>query len=295
MLFLGTAVSSSVGCDVLSLTFSVSVCSESDIGSVFSTFGVTASGSSGISFTGPATLVSKLFTMLLLVSNGLKSGSSSLSKTSKLYPLEGTIISSSFSSSGVSSATLVFGPFLSQGFGGNAFLGFFSVLLFPFFSSSTVSFFTFSIFSFFPSSSSAELLLLATIFPLLSSLTADDSMTGEFSSKLLTTAVLVSNGLKLGSSSLSRKSRLYPFDGTGITSSPSTASVSTFGGGFFFALFSHGFFGSGFLALSTFFSSKPVFVSSSIFFTSVVLVLQRMFSLFSLASSFTGRDSVASN
>merc|ERR1719206_227009 len=127
MLFLGTAVSSSVGCDVLSLTFSVSVCSESDIGSVFSTFGVTASGSSGISFTGPATLVSKLFTMLLLVSNGLKSGSSSLSKTSKLYPLEGTIISSS--SSGVSSATLVFGPFLSQGFGGNAFLGFFSVLV----------------------------------------------------------------------------------------------------------------------------------------------------------------------
>merc|ERR1719206_358501 len=182
MLFLGTAVSSSVGCDVLSLTFSVSVCSESDIGSVFSTFGGTASGSSGISFTGPATLGSKLFTMLLLVSNGLKSGSSSLSKTSKLYPFEGTIISSSFSSSGVSSATLVFGPFLSQGFGGNAFLGFFSVLVFPFFSSSTVSFFTFSIFSFPPSSSSAELLLLATIFPLLSSLTADDSMTGEFSS-----------------------------------------------------------------------------------------------------------------
>merc|ERR1719206_1020698 len=276
MLFLGTAVSSSVGCDVLSLTFSVSVCSESDIGSVFSTFGVTASGSSGISFTGPATLGSKLFTMLLLVSNGLKSGSSSLSKTSKLYPFEGTIISSSFSSSGVSSATLVFGPFLSQGFGGNAFLGFFSVLVFP-------------------SSSSAKLLLLATIFALLSSLTADDSMTGEFSSKLLTTAFLVSNGLKLGSSSLSRKSRLYPFDGTGITSSPSAGSASTFGGGFFFALFSHGFFGSGFLTFSTFFSSKLVFVSSSIFLTSVVLVLQRMFSLFSLASSFTGRDSVASN
>merc|ERR1719206_588033 len=141
MLFLGTAVSSSVGCDVLSITFSGFVCSEPDIGSVFSTFGVAASGSSGVSFDGSATLVSKLFTMLLFVSKGLKLGSSSLSKTSKLYPLDGTIISASFSSSGVSSATLVFGPFLSQGFGGNAFLGFFSVLLFSLFSSSTVSYF----------------------------------------------------------------------------------------------------------------------------------------------------------
>merc|ERR1719206_953960 len=130
MLFLGTAVSSSAGCDVLSLTFSVFVCSEPDIGSVFSTFGVTASGSSGISFAGSATLVSELFTILLLVSNGLKLGSSNLSKTSKLYPLDGTIISDSFSSSGISSANLVFGPFLSQGFGGNAFLGFFSLLVF---------------------------------------------------------------------------------------------------------------------------------------------------------------------
>ena len=40
-------------------------------------------------------------------------------------------------------------------------------------------------------------------------------------------AVLVSNGLKFGSSSLSRKSKLYPFDGTMSISSSFNTSFST--------------------------------------------------------------------
>merc|ERR1719228_1800475 len=89
------------------------------------------------------------------------------------------------------------------------------------------------------------------------------SSLGVLEDSLITffTVFLVSKGLKLGSSKLSRKSRLYPFPCTGGNSASSTASfVSTIRlslivfsdeDSFLDTFFNQGFFGRGFFTFSS--------------------------------------------